>query len=73
MKLILALLAAPAVAFVAPAAPRAGTAVQAVQDMEGITMPIGLFDPLGFSNGASTEEAAGQPEESGRRGRCVIL
>merc|ERR1719160_2018398 len=55
MKLVLALLAAPAVAFVAPAAPRAGTAVQAVQDMEGITMPIGLFDPLGFSNGASAE------------------
>ena len=26
-----------------------------------------------MANGASTEEAAGQPEESGRRGRCVIL
>ena len=72
MKLILALLAAPAVAFVAPAAPRAGTAVQAVQDMEGITMPIGLFDPLGFSNGASTEALQWYREAELKHGRVAM-
>ena len=72
MKLILALLAAPAVAFVAPAAPRAGTAVQAVQDMEGITMPIGLFDPLGFSNGASAEALQWYREAELKHGRVAM-
>ena len=72
MKLVLALLAAPAVAFVAPAAPRAGTAVQAVQDMEGITMPIGLFDPLGFSNGASAEALQWYREAELKHGRVAM-
>ena len=72
MKLIPALHAAPAVAFVAPAAPRAGTAVQAVQDMEGITMPIGLFDPLGFSNGASTEALQWYREAELKHGRVAM-
>ena len=72
MKLILALLAAPAVAFVAPAAPRAGTAVQAVQDMEGITMPIGLSDPLGFSNGASAEALQWYREAELKHGRVAM-
>ena len=57
-KLIIALTAATASAFVAPSAAAPKTQLAAVQDMEGITMPMGLFDPFGFSNGCSDEAPA---------------
>ena len=50
----------------------AGSAVAAVQDMEGITMPIGLFDPLGFSNGASTEALQWYREAELKHGRVAM-
>jgi len=73
MKFVLALaLAAPAVAFVGPAPAATPTAVKAVTDMEGITMPIGLFDPLGFSNGASTEALQWYREAEIKHGRVAM-
>merc|ERR1712072_1039293 len=44
----------------------------AVQDMGGITMPIGLFDPLGFSNGASAEALQWYREAELKHGRVAM-
>jgi hypothetical protein len=40
--------------------------------MEGITMPIGLFDPLGFSNGASAEALQWYREAELKHGRVAM-
>ena len=62
-----------AAAFVAPSAtPKAATAVQAVTDMEGITMPMGLFDPFGFSNGCSEEALMWYREAEIKHGRVAM-
>ncbi|KAH8064406.1 phosphatidylinositol-3,5-bisphosphate 3-phosphatase [Aureococcus anophagefferens] len=52
------------------AAPK--TQLAAVQDMEGITMPMGLFDPFGFSNGCSDEALAWYREAEIKHGRVAM-
>jgi len=47
-------------------------ALAAVTDMEGITMPIGLFDPLGFSKGASEEALMWYREAELKHGRVAM-
>ncbi|EGB12138.1 chlorophyll A-B binding protein [Aureococcus anophagefferens] len=71
-KLIIALTAATASAFVAPSAAAPKTQLAAVQDMEGITMPMGLFDPFGFSNGCSDEALAWYREAEIKHGRVAM-
>ena len=56
-KIALALLLAPAAAFVqTPAAAPATTALRAdAKSMDGIQAPVGFFDPLGLADKASDE------------------
>jgi len=59
--------------FVAPTPAKASaTAVQAVQDMEGITMPMGFFDPLGLSKGCSEEALLWYREAEIKHGRVAM-
>ena len=71
-SVLLALMLAPAVAFVAPVAPRTATSVAAVTDMEGITMPFGFFDPLGLSKGCSEEALLWYREAELKHGRVAM-
>jgi len=65
-------LAASSSAFVSPQASKAPVAVAAVADMEGITLPIGLFDPLGFSKGCSDEALLWYREAEIKHGRVAM-
>ena len=73
MKLLLALALTTVTAFVPSAAPRASTTVRpAVTDMEGISAPIGFFDPLGLAKTGGPETLAWFREAEIKHGRVCM-